>query len=111
MTDAMPPIPHDARGEAALEMAARLRRKQEAESAQAAVLVAQFARDAQVAGIVPERFTARAYSGNSRYRTKVQGWYLKRDRSIGVGVDGQFYIMHAQGGLGSRLRGVTLAPA
>ena len=111
MTDAMPPIPHDARGEAALEMAARLRRKQEAESAQAAVLVAQFARDAQVAGIVPERFTARAYSGNSRYRTNVQGWYLKRDRSIGVGVDGEFYILHAQGGLGSRLRGVTLAPA
>jgi len=92
-------------------MAARLRRKQEAESAQAALLVAQFARDAVAAGITPERFSARAYSGNTRYRTNITGWYLKRDKSIGVGTDGAFYILHTQGGLNSRLRGVTLLPA
>jgi hypothetical protein len=75
------------------------------------VLVEQFARDAVAAGIRPARFTARSYNGNSRYRTNVSGWYLKRDRSIGVGTDGKFYVLHAPGGLGSRVRGVTLSPS
>ena len=101
----------DPRGDAALEMAARLRRKQQAESAQAAVLVAQFARDAALAGIAPERLTARSYSGDGRFKTNVTGWYLKRDKSVAVGTDGQFYVLHAPGGLVARLKGVSLEPS
>ena len=85
-------------------------RAREAESAQARVLVAQFARDALAAGISTERLTARAYNGASRYRTQVTGWYLKRDRSLGISDDGIFYVMSTGGGLSARFTGVTLPP-
>jgi hypothetical protein len=104
-------VTSDPKADAALEMAARLGRRQAAESATAQRLVEQFARDAVASGIRPVRFTARSYSGDTRYRTNVEGWYLKRDRSIGVGTDGRFYVLHAPGGLGSLLRGVTLTPS
>lgn len=92
-------------------MAARLRRRQEAESAQAAVLLDVFVRDAQLAGIEPERLTARSYSGDTRYRTNVTGWYLKRDKSVGVGLDGSFYVLHAPGSVLALVRGVTILPS
>ena len=85
-------------------------RAREAESAQARVLVAQFARDALAAGISTERLTARAYNGASRYRTQVTGWYLKRDRSLGISAEGVFYVMSTGGGLSARFTGVTLPP-
>jgi hypothetical protein len=85
-------------------------RAREAESRQAAVLVEQFARDALAAGLTPERLTARAYNGSTRYRTQVTGWYLKKDRSIGISTDGIFYVMSTGGGLGARFSGVTLPP-
>lgn len=103
--------PGDAKGADALEMAARLRRRQEAESAQAAVLLDVFVRDAQLAGIEPERLTARSYSGDTRYRTNVTGWYLKRDKSVGVGLDGSFYVLHAPGSVLALVRGVTILPS
>jgi hypothetical protein len=104
-------VTYDPKSEAALEMAARLGRQQAAESARAKLLIEQFAQDAAAAGIRPVRFTARSYNGDARYRTNVSGWYLKRDRSVGVGTDGNFYVLHAPGGLGSFLRGVTLSPS
>lgn len=101
----------DPRADAAFEMAARLRRRQQAESAQAAQMIREFAQAAVAAGIVPERLTARSYSGDGRFRTNVTGWYLKRDKSVGVGTDGHFYVLHAPGGLAARIKGVTLEPA
>jgi hypothetical protein len=101
----------DPKADAALEMAARLGRQRAAETAQAQRLVEQFAADAAAAGIEPVRFTARSYNGDARFRTNITGWYLKRDRSIGVGTDGNFYVLHAPGGLHSLLRGVTLSPS
>ena len=85
-------------------------RGREAESAKARVLVEQFARDALAAGITPERLSARAYNGSTRYKTQVMGWYLKRDRSLGVSTDGVFYVLSTAGGLSARLRGVTIEP-
>ena len=85
-------------------------RAREAESAKARVLVEQFARDALAAGITPERLSARAYNGSTRYKTQVMGWYLKRDRSLGVSTDGVFYVLSTAGGLSARLRGVTIEP-
>lgn len=102
---------NDPKGDDAIEMAARLRRRQEAESAQAAILLTTFVRDARIAGITPERLTARSYSGDTRYRTNVTGWYLKRDKSVGVGMDGAFYVLHAPGSLMALLRGVTIPPS
>lgn len=93
-----------------LRRAEALARAREAESAQARVLVAQFARDATAAGITARRLTARAYNGSTRYRTQITGWYLKRDRSLGISTDGVFYVMSTGGGLSARFAGVTLSP-
>ena len=93
-----------------LRKAQALARAREVESGKASVLIEQFARDALAAGLTPERLTARAYNGSTRYRTQVVGWYLKRDRSIGVSTDGVFYVMSTGGGLAERFSGVTLKP-
>ena len=100
----------DERGDAALRKAQAMARARAAESKQAAVLVAQFARDAVAAGLRSERLTARAYNGSTRYRTQVTGWYLKRDRSIGISTDGIFYVLSTGGGLSAKFTGVTLKP-
>jgi hypothetical protein len=104
MTAEPPLSPH-------LRRAQALERQRQAESQRAAVLVRQFAEDAREAGIDPVRFTARPYRGGSRYRTDVDGWYLKRDLSVGVGTDGLFYIMSVAPSLLARLRGAHLEPA
>ncbi|WP_062528774.1 hypothetical protein [Demequina rhizosphaerae] len=88
-----------------------LDRQRQAETRQAAALIEAFARDAAAAGIRPEPLTARTYSGTGRVRTQVSGWYLKRDRSVGVGTDGAFYVLSTPGGLRERLRGAALAPS
>jgi hypothetical protein len=94
-----------------LAMADALERRRQAESREAAVLIAQFAREAAAAGVRTEVLTARSYNGQTRVRTQVTGWYLKRDRSVGVGTDGHFYVLSTPGGLRERLRGATLSPA
>src|SRR3954447_6196878 len=71
--------------------AERLRREQEAAEAQ--VLIDRFVAQATEAGLPTEELTARPWSGRGRYRTGVVGWYLRRDRSVGVGVDGSFYLL------------------
>ncbi|WP_270888415.1 hypothetical protein [Pedococcus sp. 5OH_020] len=69
------------------------RRRSEQESAKAQVLVDRFVEKAKEAGLPTEELTARPWSGRGRYRTGVVGWYLRRDRSIGVGVDGGYYVL------------------
>jgi hypothetical protein len=70
-----------------------LRRRGERESAQAQVLIDRFVRNATEAGLATEELTARPWSGRGRYRTGVVGWYLRRDRSVGLGVDGRYYLL------------------
>jgi len=91
-----------------LRKAEAMARARDAEVAKARELVAQFARDALAAGVRPERLTARAYNGSTRYKTQVTGWYLKRDRTLGVSTDGVFYVLSTAGGLSARLSGVTI---
>jgi len=69
------------------------RRRREAESAQAQVLVDRFVEEATRAGLPTEELTARPWYGRGRYRTGVAGWYLRRDRSVGVGLDGGYYTL------------------
>ena len=69
------------------------RRRIERESAQAQVLVDGFVAQATQAGLATEELTARPWSGGGRYRTGVVGWYLRRDRSVGVGLDGGYYVL------------------
>lgn len=71
-----------------------LRRRSEEESAKAQVLLDRFVEQAEQAGLPTEELTARPRSGGGRYRTGVVGWYLRRNRSVGVGVDGSFYVLN-----------------
>jgi hypothetical protein len=71
--------------------AQRLRGEQE--SAKAQVLIDRFVERATQAGLPTEELTARPWSGRGRYRTGVVGWYVRRDRSIGVSVDGGYYVL------------------
>lgn len=93
-----------------LRKAEAMARARDAEVAKARELVAQFARDALAAGVRPERLSARAYNGSHRFKTQVTGWYLKRDRTLGVSTDGVFYVLSTAGGLSARLSGVTIEP-
>ncbi len=99
------------RAERARIHAEALERRRAAESRAASALIADFVRKALDAGISPTPLHARGYNGRGRYRTNVEGWYLRQDRSIAVGTDGGFYILRAPGGLAARTRGVTLAPS
>ena len=70
-----------------------LRRRGEEESAKAQVLIDRFVEKATQAGLPTEELTARPWSGRGRYRTGITGWYLRRNGTVGVGVDGSFYVL------------------
>lgn len=101
----------DARADRALSRAQSAARKQRAESEHAGALIREFATAAADAGITPERLTARAYTGGARYKTQVDGWYLKRDRSVAVGTDGLFYVLNVPPRFTARFTGTTVSPA
>ena len=60
-------------------------------------------------GPAPVELRARSYDGRSRFRTPLRGWYLRRDESVAVDVDGEFYVLTAPSSLAARFRGVTPA--
>jgi hypothetical protein len=91
--------------------AADLERRRAAEIEQARRLIADFAREARERGLPVEPLTARAYHGRGTYRTGLRGWYLRPDRSVAVGEDGEFYILTVPGSLRARFTGVAVPPA
>ena len=86
------------------------RRRREQESAEAQVLLDRFVEQATAAGLATEELTARPWSGRGRYRTGVVGWYLRRDRSVGVGLDGGYYVLVVSPQRLGRWRTVAVAP-
>ncbi|MDP9393820.1 MAG: hypothetical protein M3Q27_05955, partial [Actinomycetota bacterium] len=74
-------------------------------------VVATFVAAARAAGLPTRELRARSYDGRSTYRTGIEGWYVRRDRSLGVGTDGRFYVLSAPGSLRALVRGVRLEPA
>lgn len=93
------------------EMAARLERTRQAESARATELLKAFVADATAAGISPEPLTARTDSGRARVRTDIVGWYLKRDRSVAVDAAARFYVLRTPDSLRARWRGAVIEPS
>lgn len=81
------------RAERADEHRAAQQRRREQESAKAQTLIDRFVEQALEAGLATEELTARPWSGHGRYRTGLVGWYLRTDRSIGVGRDGAYYAL------------------
>jgi hypothetical protein len=86
-------------------------RAEEAQSAQALPLVADFVRRAREQQLTPGPLRATAYSGTAGYRTPLVGWYLQPTGPLAIGTDGQFYVLIAAPGLAARLRGVQIAPS
>jgi hypothetical protein len=105
------PSDRDATAERALARADGLGRARAAEDRAAAGLIQDFTRRATAAGLATTRLRARSYGGNSRYRTNVDGWYLRRDHSIGIGNDGRFYVLSTPTSLAAHVTGVVLLPS
>jgi hypothetical protein len=101
----------DATAARAFARADGLDRARAAESRAAALLITDFARRAAAANLATTRLRARSYGGNASYRTNVDGWYIRRDHSIGIGADGSFYVLSAPTSLAARVSGVVIAPS
>jgi hypothetical protein len=82
-----------------------------AEASEAAALLADFVRRAAERGLEPHPLLARGLDGRATYRTSVRGWYLKSNRSVGVGADGGYYVLSVPGSLRARLTHARLFPS
>lgn len=86
------------------------RRRDEREAAKAKVLIDRFVARAVERGLPTEELTARPWSGRGRYRTGIEGWYLRQDRSVAVGADGSYYQLVVAPQRFGRWRTVPLEP-
>ena len=99
------------RREAAAAHKAALEARKAGESAQARELLVGFVREMTERGVEPEELRAQVVGSGTSYRTGVVGWYLKKNRSLGVDPDANFYILGVPASLKSRLSGVRLTPS
>ncbi|MCB7138036.1 hypothetical protein [Cellulosimicrobium marinum] len=99
------------RTEAAEQQQRALDRRRAQETTAARELISTFVAQARERGLAPEPLRARAFDGSATYRTPVSGWYLRRNRSVAVGTDEEFYVLSVPGGLAARLRGAALTPS
>jgi len=99
------------RRQAAAAHAAALEQQKAAESAQARQLLADFVATLREKSVEPEPLRAQVVGSGASYRTGVTGWYLRRNRSLAVDVDGNFYILGVPASLKSRLAGVRIEPS
>ena len=108
-TDDAPTWSEQRRMAAAVHAAAAERRRA-AQTEQARRLVADFVTTAAERGLRTEPLVARPYSGRGTYRTGLTGWYLRADRSLAVGTDGEFYVLTVPPSLRARLTGADVTP-
>ena len=87
-----------------------LEKHRAAESQRARVMIREFVEAARATNLPTEHLMARGYDGNGRYRTDVVGWYLRRDHSIGIGANGEFYVMTVQPSWWGRIVGAEVPP-
>lgn len=88
-----------------------LARRQAAESAQARQMLRAFVERALADGPEPVPLRARSFDRRHTYATPLRGWYLRQDRTVGVDVDGEFYVLLAPASLAARFRGVRPEPS
>nr|WP_296068544.1 hypothetical protein [uncultured Actinoplanes sp.] len=91
--------------------AAALEAGRAAEAREAAALLDDFVRRATERGLPPHPLTARTFDGRATYRTHVRGWYLKSNRSVAVGEDGEYYVLTVPASLRARFTGADLSPS
>jgi hypothetical protein len=83
-------------------------RRKRLEGEQAQRLIDRFVREARSRGLPSQPLLAKSYSTGARYRTGLQGWYIRRDKTLGVDVRGGYYVLTVAAGPLARLTGVTL---
>lgn len=98
------------RTEAAAAQADALAQRQAGEHAAAGRMLQDFVAQARDRGLPPVPLRARSYDGRHRYRTPLEGWYLRRNESVAVSTTGQFYVLSVPGSLRALVRGVEPAP-
>ncbi len=99
------------RREASVEQAAALERRKAAESAQARELLVEFVRELTERGVAPEPLRAQVIGSGTSYRTGISGWYLRKNKSVAVDTDANFYILGTPASLSARLTGVRVLPS
>lgn len=99
------------RREASAAHAAALERRKAAESERARAQLAEFVQELKSRGIEPRPLRAPVSGSGASYRTDITGWYLRRNRSLGVDADGNFYILGVPARLKARLFGVRILPS
>ncbi len=102
---------HEQRRRAVDGHAAALAAGRAAEAREAAALLAGFVRQAAERGLEPHMLRARSYDGRTTYRTRIRGWYLKSNRSVAVGTDGEYYVLTVPASLRTRFTGADLSPS
>ena len=73
--------------------------------------MAGFVAAARERGIAPSPMLARGGDSHDTYRTGLDGWYLRRDGSLGIAEDGELYVLTVARSLRARLSGVRLEPS
>ena len=101
----------EARSDRILARAEALARKEAGDSARAQVIIDAFVRKALAAGLPTRRLKARAYTGDARYRTEIEGWYVRKDCSVGIDPQGRYYVLLTPASLAARVKGVELQPS
>ncbi|WP_229069802.1 hypothetical protein [Actinoplanes sp. DH11] len=96
---------------AAAGRAAALEAERAAEARQASALLDTFVVQAAERGLEPHPLVARALDGRATYKTHLRGWYLKSNRSVAVGEDGEYYILTVPPSLRARFTGADLSPS
>lgn len=98
------------RREALAAQAAALDRRRAAETAEAREHLAGFVRAMTELDVPPVTLRARVPHSHTTYRTNLTGWYLRRNRSLAVSTDGEFFILDVPASVRARLFGAQLAP-
>jgi len=93
---------------AAEEHVAVLARRRAAESVQARAQLDAFVQAARDRGLTTSDLRAGAFNGRTTYRTGLTGWYLKRNGSLAVDTDGNYYVLSVETSLRARLTGATV---
>jgi hypothetical protein len=73
--------------------------------------LADFVQKIQEQGVEPQPLRAQVVGTGASYRTGIIGWYLRRNRSLGVDPDGNYYILGTPASLKARLFGVRISPS
>lgn len=81
--------------------------KKRHESKAAQKLINEFLLEAERRGVEPGPLRATLLSGHS-VKTDKTGWYLRKNHSLAIGIDGSYYQLTIMGGLAERLRGAKL---